>query len=166
MKSEPAILARYKQTYPVQVRGLIAELGIQLDSRPLADGMSGYIQRHEDDTFTIGINGAESDQRQRFTCGHELGHYFLHRHHLIPGGPHEDRLFDGGPNPEGNLTPQDEAQANRFAADLLMPATLVSELWHSPDYTEAAAQSLGVSPLALKWRLVNLRFATKSELGL
>lgn len=166
MIRESEILKRHKQTYPVMVRELIHDLNIKLDSRPLENSMSGFIQRHADDTFTIGVNSDESDQRQRFTCGHELGHYFLHRHHLIPGGPHEDRLFDGKPNPNGNLTRQDEAQANRFAADLLMPAPLVSELWHSPDNTNAAAHSLGVSPLALKWRLVNLRLSTKGDLGL
>src|SRR5688572_16880371 len=33
----------------------------------------------KDDTFTILINTVKADNRQHFTLGHELGHYFLHQ---------------------------------------------------------------------------------------
>lgn len=64
--------------------------------------------------------------RRRFTIGHELGHWMLHRH--------GDRAVycrssaveaDASAQPE-ELPPR-EAEANAFAAALLMPARLVRE---------------------------------------
>jgi hypothetical protein len=79
----------------------------------------------------IWVNAAEAREwppRRRFTIGHELGHWSLHRtggavwcrsHAVDPPNP-----ADAEPAPRGAYPPE-ESEANEFAAALLMPAHLV-----------------------------------------
>lgn len=76
----------------------------------------------------IWVNAAEAREwpaRRRFTIGHELGHWCLHR----DTGTVWCRAQEVHP-PEGGaalkaLYPPQESEANEFAAALLMPADLV-----------------------------------------
>ena len=82
----------------------------------------------------IWVNAAEAREwppRRRFTIGHELGHWCLHRHdgavwcrhHAVDPQPEEgERPLTAAARP---AYPPEEAQANEFAAALLMPAELV-----------------------------------------
>lgn len=64
----------------------------------------------------IGVNQHHPDARQRFTVAHELGHYFLrHTNEMTVD------LVDPLGDTHFNLNPVMERQANRFAAQLLMP---------------------------------------------
>ncbi len=75
----------------------------------------------------IWVNAAEARQwppRRRFTIGHELGHWVLHRK------PGQQSLFcrkstvvEGGP-PSASPVPDIEEEASAFAAALLMPRWL------------------------------------------
>jgi len=77
----------------------------------------------------IWVNAAESREwppRRRFTIGHELGHWSLHR----TGGAVWCRSQAVDPDradpPTGRPAyPPEESEANEFAAALLMPARLV-----------------------------------------
>jgi hypothetical protein len=82
----------------------------------------------------IWVNAAEARDwppRRRFTIGHELGHWCMHRHGTeavwcrAPAvDPQEDR--DGAAAAGGREAwPPEEHEANEFAAALLMPAELV-----------------------------------------
>jgi hypothetical protein len=73
----------------------------------------------------IWVNAAEAREwpsRRRFTIGHELGHWVLHR-------AGQTSLFCRHavvePDPGKPAPPVPEDEANRFAAALLMPARLV-----------------------------------------
>lgn len=93
--------------------------------------------------------------RQRFTLAHELGHYFLG--HLDDGNIH---FRD--PSQNFNLDNYDpyESEANRFAANLLMPKEKIDFLLHDLKMTtiEGMAQALQVSPAAITYRLKNLGY--------
>lgn len=71
---------------------------------------------------TILLKSGQSDQRRRFTIAHELGH-FLNPWHV----PHEsgqgcsDDDMSSTSRREGNKKKKIEAQANEFAAEILMP---------------------------------------------
>ena len=75
----------------------------------------------------IWVNAAETTEwppRRRFTIGHELGHWCLHR----TDGAVWCRAHSVDPEPEQEGRgpyPQEESEANEFAAALLMPAELV-----------------------------------------
>lgn len=69
------------------------------------------------------VNSADSIARQTFTIAHELGHWILHR-----------QFFDANPTAykilprfqKAELGNPYEQEANRFAADLLVPRRLLS----------------------------------------
>ena len=66
----------------------------------------------------IAINNSTIVSRQRFSLGHELGHWHHHRGRILFCGPADIGGFAGGP-----LDP--ERQADSFASDLLLPGYLV-----------------------------------------
>ena len=75
--------------------------------------ISGAIHKTKDG-FAILCNGNEPETRQRFTLAHELAHYLLHYNSLKDDYP-ENVLLRGG------LTNQQEVEANKLAASILMP---------------------------------------------
>ncbi len=84
------------------------------------DGFEGILKKgkKEGDGWRIGYaKGITSTGRKNFTVAHELGHYFVHRH-KYPNGiqckPEDLAIWDSEYN-------RVEAEANRFAANLLMP---------------------------------------------
>lgn len=98
------------------------------DASPLAgflfaNAHGGYILVNADDILT----------RRRFTAAHELGHYLLHflprlqaaqsiETYLVQDDSGETVREDQAPSADNELSlPEMERQANRFAAELLMP---------------------------------------------
>lgn len=145
--------------FPVNVKSLILELGVNYREEPMMEGDSGRIDYDESaEEYTIYINTYESPQRKRFTAAHELGHYLLHRD-LIDERGHLDRLFDHESyrNPDTPLTHGHEVQANQFAANLLMPAVAIKEKYDATrDNVGELAHTFAVSAKALKIRLKTL----------
>jgi hypothetical protein len=70
---------------------------------------------------TAGVDRTEG--RMRFSLGHELAHFYLHRDSLIRGQAHNS-IADFR---SGNLV---EQEADEFAARLLMPGELFVEAVH------------------------------------
>jgi IrrE N-terminal-like domain len=98
------------------------------------------------------ISPVDSRNRQRFTCAHELGHYT----DRVKSGDDghwdyvdgRDLLLAGDENP-------DDAYANRFAAELLMPCDLVLDRIGSSN-AAALAFEFGVTADAMRFRLSTL----------
>lgn len=161
MKTEMQIVKSYTSSLPVDIIGLIEELGILYQEYPMDEGCSGRIDIN-DPFFTITVNSRETPQRKRFTAAHELAHYLLHRDLLDDGEGHFDRLFvgRGEENPYEPFMQIHEVQANRFAADLLMPAGPLARMYDPvQDNVRELANRCHVSLSALKIRLnsLNLR---------
>lgn len=103
------------------------KLGIKLDESMDMEKInnSGSICIDEKGQHTIWINMFDSDARQRFTAAHELGHFF-HKHL-------EKRQTTSMIDNSTTLYRRDseycpvEAEANRFAADFLMPENSIRE---------------------------------------
>jgi hypothetical protein len=71
--------------------------------------------------------------RFRFSIGHEIGHWRLHRDHLT-SAPEQSSFFGGSSQPAGicrtSRTKEPvEWQANYYASCLLMPTALVKDAW-------------------------------------
>ncbi|WP_423597015.1 ImmA/IrrE family metallo-endopeptidase [Roseateles sp. MS654] len=111
---------------------------------------SGYYRRMENGVPTLEFNVTEAPVRQRFTVAHELGHFAL---------GHEDSPRDAG-NFYSSRDPK-ERLANKFAAELLMPGSLVRQYYSSgaAQSVEELAQLFGVSKDAMGYRLINLGLA-------
>lgn len=161
-KNEISIVARHLKAAPVNIKAIFAELNIEYVSDNMRGGASGSITR-SGDKFTVTVNALESETRQRFTAAHELAHYLLHRDLMGDGKKmhrHIDTLYSGGQQ-SGDVVfnPSHEIEANRIAAQILMPKELV-ELEHAnkPD-AGALAAKFGVSRAAMDIRLKTLGLA-------
>ncbi|WP_084618576.1 ImmA/IrrE family metallo-endopeptidase [Thalassobaculum salexigens] len=154
---EMEIVQRFASEHPVDVIALIRALDIEYEEAQMSDGDSGRITVNGD-AYHIVVNELEGPQRRRFTAAHELGHYLMHRD-LINEHGHLDRLFgpEGRHNPSAPLTNAHEVQANRFAANLLMPSREITKLYDkvNDNYRELAA-IFDVSPAAMKIKLYTL----------
>jgi hypothetical protein len=71
------------------------------------------------------VNASDPVPRQRFTAAHELGHFVLHREEMSG----RVSIADSPANVElnGDQSDRHEREANRFAAELLMPADVCRE---------------------------------------
>ncbi|MDN5274212.1 MAG: putative Zn peptidase [Candidatus Saccharibacteria bacterium] len=129
---------------------------------PDDDNVSGVILYEEiEDKFSILINATKHSNRQNFTLGHELGHYFLHQDVLKQEKGFIDS--DNSLDTSNILYRLDDAQqstyeteANHFAAALLMPSQLVSEAWEVVHDIEECAKLFNVSTIAMTIRLTEL----------
>lgn len=115
------VLKRYFQSPPVDVFGLVKKYAtLFFRSIPIegVDGVSLDIKVPGREPVVI-LNSDMSPKRQRFTLAHELGHIIIPWH---VGDVIADRIFDGEytyQNPFDHMIM--EGEANRFAAELLMP---------------------------------------------
>lgn len=161
MARELDIVRRHMANPPVNVAQIIRDLGIQFRNQPMEHGKSGFIE-HNDGDFTITVNSSEGTQRQRFTAAHELAHYLLHRDLLVEKGGlarHDDSLFDAfAPNnPAQPFSPSHEVEANKLAAQIIMPKEAVAENYVPEfDNVDVVAEMFGVSPAAMSIRLKTL----------
>lgn len=119
------IIRQHQNSAPVQVVPLAVELGLPVyRDDDLPDDLSGMIVRDaqlaEESGYAIIVNGRHAETRRRFTIAHEIAHFLLHRD-LIGDGISDDALYRSG------LSNAVEAQANRMAANILMPWHLINE---------------------------------------
>ena len=149
------ILNASRRTLPVQVFDLPKLLGIKLNQAFLGSDVSGMIET-SGKTFNLTVNALDPSTRQRFTLAHELGHYMLHRH-LIGDGLDDDRTYrstDVGKYHNTLIGLKQEREANRFAANLLMPRKTVDKYWAKDGATiESMADKFGVSQHAMSIRV-------------
>ncbi|QCO55566.1 ImmA/IrrE family metallo-endopeptidase [Pseudorhodobacter turbinis] len=149
------IVERHLSEYPVKLGSLAKALNVAIKVSSMGTGVSGQISR-EGDGYIIRVNRNEARERQRYTIAHELSHFLLHRDVIdnSPNGITDNVLYRSGA-PE-NI----EYQANRLAADLVMPMPLVERKLREDfggvvtDATiESLAASFDVSKAAMEIRL-------------
>ena len=131
------IYEKYRDKFPFPVVEFARDLGIKVVStRDFPDHISGAI-RMKDGEYVIYVNGQHYATRQRFTIAHELGHYFEDREYLAGEGEifeyikKDNSLFRRDDRePDANMIKMD-IRANKVAAELLMPAKKIQEVWSS-----------------------------------
>lgn len=122
LEEQKEVIKRAQNQAPVPVVGIARELGLDVyAARNWPDTLSGMIKRADDGTYDIYVNASHAKTRRRFTIAHEIAHYVLHRD-SIGNGITDDALYRSG------LSNRQEAHANRFAADILMPWSLLDSL--------------------------------------
>ena len=144
------------ESSPVDIFGLIENEGIRILSEEMEDDHSGFLLV-ENGNATVAINSTHHSNRQRFTAAHELGHYFLHTQGK--DGLFVDKAFKRS---AVSSTGEDkmEIEANRFAAEVLMPKKVIEEKVGDNEITDLdvyrLANEFQVSDQAMTLRLVNL----------
>ncbi len=145
----------------VNIKKLAEAQGVIVVEDPNDEQTSGFLFRAVGSPPIIGVNANHPPTRKRFTIAHELAHLLLH----IRTGVHVDyaivKMRDARAS-EG--TDEEEMEANRFAAEVLMPRRFLeadlAALGHIFADDERAIASLakkyGVSPQAMAIRLSSL----------
>jgi Zn-dependent peptidase ImmA (M78 family) len=137
---------------PVDPFVIAQKLGIKAYAAGLDEGISGMLVKRAGEDPEIYVHSSDSPNRRRFTCAHELGHYYKRS---ATGDTeweyveHRDLLTSAGNDPE-------EIYANRFAASLLMPREEVERRCREGQGLATLAYEFGVSEDAMRFRLVNL----------
>jgi Zn-dependent peptidase ImmA (M78 family) len=143
---------------PVDVAKIARELGAAIHEEPVEDDVSGFLA-WKNGRPVIGVNGRHSQNRQRFTIAHEIGHIVLHPQLNL----HIDDTFALKLRSDKSRRGErdDEKEANIFAAELLMPITRLMEDTrrigvldvHDEQRIEQLAKLYKVSPQAMAIRL-------------
>lgn len=121
-----------RKSAPVDVERLISDFGLELDLEArLPANITSELIRIGDGLYRVSINVDQPALRKRFSMAHALGHYLLHKHDLGIGvsDTMAYRAPRTGPLANPRITEQHEADANRFAANLLMPDALVQSFY-------------------------------------
>ena len=164
------LLAQYAGVFGLEDRDVVpvediaeSHLGLLIRDEPLDDGVSGVLRIRE---RLIGVNAAEGERwprRRRFTIAHEIGHWVLHRADIADLVV--TRTVDYVPSDRAKATTPEEIrerEANRFAAELLMPEVRVhaAVAAHGTDVA-AQADRFEVSALSMAWRLYTYGYITR-----
>ena len=144
---------------PIPVEAVAHHLGAKVKFSPFeGDELAGMLIRGAD-RIVIGVNSLHHPNRQRFTIAHECGHLMLHR-----GEVHVDHNFRVNRRDEESSLAKnpEEIEANRFAAELLMPWSMIhAELTSQVDVEDEEvirelARRYEVSTQAMTYRVANL----------
>lgn len=148
---------------PVSVEQIAEELGLIVAYHDLEDDVSGMLIRHGEGPAVVAVNVRHHENRQRFSISHELGHFLMHQDQ--PSVFVDDLLVHFRAETGNKTYDPREAEANAFAASLLMPRDFLTEdLQRKPiDVSDdtavrSLARRYGVSVQALTIRLANLGF--------
>lgn len=144
------IIERFQQNAPVDVMGIAEALGLRVwedDINPYSGKLAHDPKHGGFSGYSIIVNAIEPPVRKRFTIAHEIAHFILHSDELLKGDIAET-LYRGG------LSDSLEVEANKLAADILMPLSLIERLI-AQGYTsiEELAERLEVSKTAIGIRL-------------
>lgn len=138
---------------PVDPIRIAERLGLDVYTAVMDEDFSGALEKLVGADPVIYLNRSDSANRQRFTCAHELGHYYartLRGDDKYSFTDRRDRLARTG-------TDDDEIYANQFGAALIMPAGEIKK-WHKRldgDLVRLSAR-FRVSEDAMRFRLTNL----------
>lgn len=114
-----------------------------IDRYPFDDSVAG-VMLHISGKPVIALNSRDTDERQLFTLAHELGHVLLgHRAGMLTELPIAD-------------DPEDEREANAFAAEFLMPAARIAGWVAAGTDVTDLCRYTGVSREAMARRLAEL----------
>jgi Zn-dependent peptidase ImmA (M78 family) len=141
----------HQQTFPIKIGNIAKELGLIVKASTLDAGISGEIRKTEE-SYLIKVNRHDVKERQRFTVAHEIAHFLLHRNE-IGDGLVDDVMY------RSKLSDSLEAEANRLAADLILPwdsfHSLFSKMNHPKleQKIEEVAKITEVSTTVIKIRI-------------
>jgi len=137
---------------PVRLAPFIKHLGITTAPHTIDDKLSGAtgFDPESNESYII-YNENHHVHRQRFTVAHELGHVaFDHTNYK------ED-------NPDFHSKDDAEIEANQFAAELLMPLTMLKADVSRLGTVKKLAFRYWVSEEAMTWRLMDTNLFKKLQ---
>lgn len=141
------IIKKHQTTVPVLVLKIATDLGIPVFRWPCTSEIAGKIVKTKEGKYEIYVRADDPHYRQRFTIAHEIAHFLLHKD-IIGDGIRDNALYRSG------LSNELEIEANKLAADILMPWHIINEAMDQGNNTiPLLAKFLDVSESAMSVRL-------------
>ncbi|MDQ7830154.1 MAG: ImmA/IrrE family metallo-endopeptidase [Desulfovibrionaceae bacterium] len=122
LKIARRIIEKYRLTYPFSISDF-AEHIVNIEYGNLPSDVDGIVLQEEIPKPTVILNTASSASRKIFTLAHEIGHYFIPWHPL-----NFVCQADEGWISQSSRYWLTEGEANKFAAELLMPQNWIKSL--------------------------------------
>lgn len=138
--------------FPVDPAWIAHQMGLRVLDADLPERVSGALVKEAGEDPVILLNKADSRNRKRFSCAHELGHYACR---MTNGADHYE-FIDFRDEEAAAGTNSEEIFANRFAAELLMPGNQVKRLHQEGKPSILIARYFGVSDDAIRIRFKSL----------
>ncbi len=143
-----------KHNIPVDLERITKDLKIEVfGTKDFENNISGKIYYNEEHKeYRIVVNTNHPNTRQRFTIAHEIAHYILHKDRIREN----NGIVDTGLY-KSNLYNYLELEADRLAADILMPYDILMPLAEESNYDtesiETLAKKFDVSYTSMSLRL-------------
>lgn len=154
------------QRPPVDVRAVAQSLGVGVKEEDFPDNISGVLVR-SDLGVVIAINKHHHENRKRFSIAHECAHLILHPDSAAYYDPTHNIGVHFRAQHASDVWDPKEVEANRFAAELLMPRRMIIRAIQDSEATEGGgvgevsaaglARQFEVSEEAMTYRLADLR---------
>jgi Zn-dependent peptidase ImmA (M78 family) len=138
--------------FPVDPVQIAKEMGLDVFITDMPGKVSGALIKQKDQDPAIFLNADDNRVRQRFSCGHELGHYIARQ----AGDNDKYEYIDLRGEAASNGTHAEEIFANKFSAELLMPSEEVKALHQQGQPSYIMAHYFDVSDDAMSYRLKSL----------
>lgn len=154
---------------PVNVEAIASALGIHVRKTPTDDEVSGFLLK-QGDVSLIGVNALHHPNRQRFTIAHEIGHFVLDHFDQVHVDKAVMKLRDEASRKGIH---KEEVEANRFAAELLMPREFLRQELSRGTLNDLLddrgmqqlAKRFQVSVQAMSNRLASLGYIASSDMS-
>jgi len=146
------VLARLgRREIPVDPVRVAREMGLIVVDAELGPDTMGLLVKEPGQDPTIMLNKDDGENRRRFTCAHEIGHYVRRSDEA-----EEYSTVDLRSGLSAQGSDEDEVYANGFAAALLMPEPEVTRLVKEGVAEWEMSLRFAVSREAMQYRLKNL----------
>lgn len=160
-RAESLLRSSGVKTLPIPVDSIARQCKIAVQYIPLDDEISG-MSFIKNGVAVIVVNAVHHPNRQRFTLAHELAHHVLHASYLSQN-VHVDTTVLQRNAKSSDGTDVKEVEANTFAAELLMPKSMLKSFGridaNDEERIAEVARRFKVSPTAMAIRLENIQFA-------
>jgi Zn-dependent peptidase ImmA (M78 family) len=156
------------ENFPVDLDRVADALGVEISYQDMENKELSGLLSISDAGAIIVVNSLHHPNRQRFTIAHEIGHYILHASQgtklFLDATYHRSSVSSEGTDPI-------EVEANRFAAEILMPIPFLKQAIEEEkdremliastdkdqrDLAKGLSAKFGVSPAAISIRLGDL----------
>lgn len=144
---------------PIDIERVAKQLGFEVHRENFPENTSAVLVV-EGDIRAIGVNRNHALVRQRFSIAHELGHY------LQGHGDFADsrKTFEDGSYDYSDPQNRQEMEANEFAAELLMPESLLrKDVTNMGLDAPRLAKRYEVSEQAMWIQLINLHIVSEER---
>lgn len=156
-------LKSFGDKMPLDIHALVSQYGIEVQGRKMERSIPGMMVTTKSSAL-VTINENLPLNQQRFTLAHLLGHFVLH-------GKSAEVFVDRttpikGEGPEASKQLMQEAEANEFAGELLMPESIIRDRFgnsrpypYNLESLRPLAAQFGINELVLAIRLTQLGLA-------